>query len=774
MNIKSFNKVNLLLFFQVKMDDPPIIQFYCCPQCDFKTIDYNMFYEHLAYVHDLLGHISSQLPTFDEYVQCCCPQCDFRTLDSVMLQDHLKVHQEQNQLMSDNFIEVKTEPPEPFEVKPFAAVDIHEMNQEMNQATSPTKKLIMSNQNRINATSKNPRIILPEPIKLIEKAMKADKSKEMEETKECHICNKVMSSEALKRHLRRTHPSKETIEQKQQNIQCYFCGLESKNKADIKDHIKLIHMQVEVTLRMYGYPRTQHQCSQCKVVFSSDTILKLHICGMTNPSINITGDASRIEECPICKGTFKGHMSLLNHYAALHGTEKKFHCDQCDFKTFTDKHLSIHIKTVHSEDLICEICEKPFKNVNSLHKHIKEVHLKQRRSNKIVKCKVCDFQNVTYELRKHMKEVHPEFKPFNCDDCDQSFALSMDLWSHKKHCNLDPLVDKVSKYKRQKYFICTLCERMVTQITKLKEHMELEHQIDLYNHNKYACAQCPKLFTECLSLNQHVILEHELTSNFQCSNCDESLVSNILLTAHMIESHDFDPTKKSQKVKKEVKSFECDVCGSFFKSKDTLQIHKRQIHETDKHDFKCDQCNYTTFRESELRKHCVAKHTPKECPHCEYSSDLSKDMKEHLIKHRRNPLQCSECERAFPSTKQLQDHMLNEHNTLNAPVQEVKPKKKLVEKRSRKEYQAAYYAKHKEKLIKKQKLYNQNHAHERAVYNAEYNASQKAKKSMLPVVKQEVLEDPSDTTYDNIPIENQVFIETTDHIDIKNEPVDEY
>ena len=134
MNIKSYNKVNLLLFFQVKMDDPPIIQFYCCPQCDFKTIDYNMFYEHLAYVHDLLGHISSQLPTFDEYVQCCCPQCDFRTLDSVMLQDHLKVHQEQNQLMSDNFIEVKTEPPEPFEVKPFAAVDIHEMNQEMNQA----------------------------------------------------------------------------------------------------------------------------------------------------------------------------------------------------------------------------------------------------------------------------------------------------------------------------------------------------------------------------------------------------------------------------------------------------------------------------------------------------------------------------------------------------------------------------------------------------------------------------------------------------------------
>ena len=42
------------------------------------------------------------------------------------------------------------------------------------------------------------------------------------------------------------------------------------------------------------------------------------------------------------------------------------------------------------------------------------------------------------------------------------------------------------------------------------------------------------------------------------------------------------------------------------------------------------------------------------------------------------------------------------------------------------------------------------------------------------LVEQEVLEDPSDTTYDNIPIENQVFIETTDHIDIKNEPVDEY
>ena len=761
--------------------DPPIIQFYCCPQCDFKTIDYNMFYEHVVYVHDLLVNASNQLPTFDEYVQCCCPQCDFRTMDSVMLQDHMTtVHQEQD------FVEVKTEPPEPLDVKPFAAVDIHEI--ESHQATNPCKKLIMSNQNKINAT-KNPMMILPEPIKLIEQALKskqkqADKTKDIEETKECHICNKVMSSDALKRHLRRTHPSKEITEQKLQNIQCYFCGLESKKKAEIKDHIKVIHMQVEVTLRMYGYPRTQNQCSECKVVFSSDTILKLHICGMTNPSINITGDTSRIEECPICKGTFKGHMSLLNHYAALHGTEKQFSCDQCDFKSFTDKQLSIHINNDHTEHRpTCEICEKPFKNVNSLSKHLKEVHLKQRRSSKIVKCKVCDFQNVTYELRKHMKDLHAEFKPFNCDRCDQSFALSMDLWSHKKNCTLDPLVDNVSKYKRQKYFICTLCERMVTQITKLKEHMELEHQIDLYNHNKYACDQCPKLFTECLTLNQHVILEHELTSNFQCSNCNETLVSNILLTAHMIESHDFDPLmdKKSQKVKKETKNFECDICGSFFKSKDTLQIHKKQMHETDKHDFKCDHCDYTTFRQSELTKHCVAKHTPKNCPHCEYSSDLSKDMKEHLIKHRRNPLQCSECDRAFPSKKQLQDHMLNEHNALNAPIREVKPKKKPV-KRSRKEYQAAYYEKHKKEIIKRQKIYNENHVEERALANAvsnqkaRLNRQNKVPNVKLEFVKQELIEDPNAaSTYENnIPLENQVYIETTDHIDIKNEPVDEY
>ena len=73
--------------------------------------------------------------------------------------------------------------------------------------------------------------------------------------------------------------------------QCYFCGQKSEDKNEVIEHIKVEH-DPNLRPRMFGPPR-ETQCEKCKVVFTNIAILKLHICGRTNPSIKITNDTSR-------------------------------------------------------------------------------------------------------------------------------------------------------------------------------------------------------------------------------------------------------------------------------------------------------------------------------------------------------------------------------------------------------------------------------------------------------------------------------------------------
>ena len=116
----------------------PPNQFYCCPECEYKTNEYNMFYEHVAYVHNML--VYDQYPTFDHYLWYCCHQCDFRTTESVLLQDHLISSHSipKNEPLSDEdmplsamkskrfkSIEVKSEPISDMQIQNSGFVDAH-------------------------------------------------------------------------------------------------------------------------------------------------------------------------------------------------------------------------------------------------------------------------------------------------------------------------------------------------------------------------------------------------------------------------------------------------------------------------------------------------------------------------------------------------------------------------------------------------------------------------------------------------------------------------
>ena len=67
-------------------------------------------------------------------------------------------------------------------------------------------------------------------------------------------------------------------------IQCYYCGMtdEAKNQIEMIKHIRSNHNPPSVTIRMFGDVR-KHQCEECKMMFQSDSGLKMHTCGKIPP-----------------------------------------------------------------------------------------------------------------------------------------------------------------------------------------------------------------------------------------------------------------------------------------------------------------------------------------------------------------------------------------------------------------------------------------------------------------------------------------------------------
>ena len=666
--------------------------YYCCPECELKTKDHNHFYNHALQIHDKAKF------AFDIE----------QTQDKVKDETKLEVIEESKdfefkaELLNDSLDDPKDDS--------MNDSKDDSMNDSISDPISDSKD------ESINEPDDDPETLVPKKRKKCSKDSKT---------------------------------------------QCYFCGLTSTDREEIRNHVESVH-RYKWSPRMCGQIR-QYQCSECKVVFKGEEIFKLHICGYTNPGIDYFNGKTK-ETCPKCDKTFIGHMNLLNHYSKVHEKKQNFQCDICDFQACNTKTLLNHKKFQHQPEVICDLCHKTFKSQITLKKHHREVHLNvKRKDNNVATCDICGFKDGYYKVRQHMKNQHPGHNPFQCSICQASFPLKYDLRKHQRfkcvshpdyqpptcdicdktflskeaynhHMNFvhhventdhslicdvcgqcfhkqsalnnhmtvthaneeisrDFMCDKCGKgfanmlqlkhhvlVHKQRFFICTICEKIMSYKQKLKDHMIDEHGIFLETKERWPCDKCHAKFETSVTLNAHMETDHEMKDRkYPCGKCDLSFVSNVLLTAHLMESHSFDPFKEDvtlckmqvTKSNRIYSNFKCDQCGMYLKSKDTLFCHIMQNHEKDSHTHKCDQCHYTAYRGCDLKQHMLRTHPtdkPHKCPECNFAASVPHRLKNHLKrKHSamsQQPFPCSICDKSFSQKHLYNHHMLNEHQVI--------------------------------------------------------------------------------------------------------------
>ena len=167
------------------------------------------------------------------------------------------------------------------------------------------------------------------------------------------------------------------------------------------------------------------------------------------------------------------------------------------------------------------------------------------------KCKFCTYQTDRKNDWENHCNIHTGLK-FPCGSCHKEFSSTKNRTTHFKLVHL-----------KQKRALCPVdkCNFSCNDFGIMKVHQYDDHGIGV----EARCKQCDKKFGNFRVYERH-IQACNLPKDKECPVCRKAYKSAERLSTHMDVAHKGSP------------KMICDKCGKIFTSKDSLRVHKANIH----------------------------------------------------------------------------------------------------------------------------------------------------------------------------------------------------
>lgn len=228
--------------------------------------------------------------------------------------------------------------------------------------------------------------------------------------------------------------------------------------------------------------------------------------------------------CRYCERPYANEKALEKH-VLLHGPDGKLlhKCSCCTTHFETEEEARQHAMEMHRDRLQCTMCDKLFKEPETLTGHVKQYHKGQRYTNK------------SYYV---------------CPHCGKAFVSRTAVSDHERsQCGQNP------------FYQCEICQKCFHSAPSLKNHYTL-HTKEL----PFSCQYCGKAYRTKGQVKVHE-RQHTGEKPYQCDFCPKAFAHRETLQTH-------------RSTHTGVKRFMCSGCGQRYTCVSNLQAHKRSHKDT--------------------------------------------------------------------------------------------------------------------------------------------------------------------------------------------------
>lgn len=202
------------------------------------------------------------------------------------------------------------------------------------------------------------------------------------------------------------------------------------------------------------------------------------------------------------------------------------------------------------------------------------------------------------------------------------------------------------------------------QLKRIEKNKEIQNENSITgevkydedkNEKEFICAHCSLPFMSRIKLKHHIFETHK--EYLGCFQCTKKFKSVIKLRKHIESKHN--------EAKEEPKTFVCEICKKFLKSKLILKRHKANCHGigTVRLAYKCEICNTSWPSKTGLETHIIIKHLNEKkftCAICDKKFATKNILLSHVNRVHclsRNFI-CTTCGKAFKTQQNLNSHIL--------------------------------------------------------------------------------------------------------------------
>lgn len=316
--------------------------------------------------------------------------------------------------------------------------------------------------------------------------------------------------------------------------------------SDKSDTFTLVSSEKQMSLKpIIGHSAISiYKCDSCDYYSNNKNYLKQHM--------DIVHNSLRPYKCPFCDYAGKRSHALREHLI-VHSSERPYECNFCN-ATFRKKgHLTNHIKLHNNSKTLvkCPLCKElvsETKAAAGLTGHLQSVH----GTDKLYGCDLCEFIAASEpDIVEHLREKHLKVNVYHCDKCSFDTTDKLEFETHvKSHNRVIPAVSPSNRVEtavrstpvKPVWIKCSECGFTGQDSEIIKQHMlghlKPEQQTSKSDVSGSLSSNAPA------DLNKNdLVLPRQLFT--KCKYCDFKTTSETAFQNHL-ETHKASPSTRLQ------------------------------------------------------------------------------------------------------------------------------------------------------------------------------------------------------------------------------------